>query len=177
MTLLYKLFCRVSSRIRSHIRKCCVSGTQGKLFDEKKERSKISCHLPSCFFSANGHKSMPPECCRGSLQKYIAGFVTVREVEGESRTGFYNNVCPTVRTLKLRRAIFNGRKVEAISIGIIFHSMGLFRPSFRGNVPLTSFVTLPEQHNSGVAGAIFLSFLFVKYYQTYLVTCLEHNIL
>jgi hypothetical protein len=37
--------CRLSWRIRSHIRNAstCVSGTQVKLFYEKKQRSKISC--------------------------------------------------------------------------------------------------------------------------------------
>jgi hypothetical protein len=39
-------YLRLSSGIRSHIRKgfiYCASGTKGKLFDEKKQRSKISC--------------------------------------------------------------------------------------------------------------------------------------
>jgi hypothetical protein len=43
LTPLCNQLCRISSRIRSYIRKGHVSGAQAKLFDERNQRSKISC--------------------------------------------------------------------------------------------------------------------------------------
>jgi hypothetical protein len=48
VTVVSMTLCRLSSRIRSHIRKAltCVSGTQGKLFDEKNRGRKSRVWVP-----------------------------------------------------------------------------------------------------------------------------------
>jgi hypothetical protein len=95
-------------------------------------------------------KSLGKSHCDGrdmpTVAPTIARIATVGKVEAKSwqnplnwTTSFYINGCGALRTVTLRRALFNPKKgSETISLGMNYCSMGLSQPPFRDTVPLTS---------------------------------------